>query len=51
MKYVILVLVFILAVYEGVMLTKAIIQKVKEKKEKKSNEANKTSEENNIKGE
>lgn len=49
MKYVILVLVVIFAVYETIMLTKAIIRKVKEKKERKSNEE-KSSEEINQKG-
>ena len=52
MKYVILVLVIVFAIYETVMLIKGIIQKVKEKKAKKSNEDGLSSEENNnIKGE
>lgn len=51
MKYVILALVVIFAVYETVMLTKGIIQKVKEKKQKKSNEDGLSSEENNKQGE
>lgn len=51
MKYVILILVIVFAIYEAIMLTKGIIQKVKEKREKKSNEDGLSSEENNnIKG-
>lgn len=46
MKYVILVLVIVFAIYEAIMLTKCIIQKVKEKKEKKSKEVQETSKEN-----